>query len=134
MKTNTVKDCKIIDIKNKNTSSIDISSIVTKKFDVKRIYYLYDNNINRIRGEHAHLDLYQLIIGLNSGFKIKIDDGSNHKIINLNNSNFGLLIPPGIWRSLYDFKKDSVCLVFASEIYSENDYIRDYNEFKKYKK
>ena len=130
MKNNTVNDCKILNL-NYNTKLVNNIDI---PFEVKRIYYLYDIQNKSIRGEHAHKDLYQVIMGLNDGLKIKIDDGQNQKIFNLNNPNQGLLIVPGIWRSLTEFFPESICLVLASELYSEEDYIRDYNEFLNFKK
>lgn len=133
MKNSTVFDCKIIDF-NKQSNNITIENKMDIPFDVKRIYYLYDVKNSSIRGEHAHKDLFQVIFGLNQGLKIKIDDGQNKKIFNLNNSNQGLLIVPGIWRSLTKFFPESICLVLASELYSEEDYIRDYNEFLNFKK
>jgi len=133
MKNSTVFDCKIIEF-NKQSNNITIENKMDIPFDVKRIYYLFDVKNSSIRGEHAHKDLFQVIFGLNQGLKIKIDDGQNKKIINLNNSNQGLLIVPGIWRSLTEFFPESICLVLASELYSEEDYIRDYNEFLNFKK
>ena len=133
MKNNTVFDCKIIEFK-KQSNNITIENKIDIPFDVKRVYYLYDVQNKSIRGDHAHKDLYQVIMGLNDGLKIKIDDGQNKKIFNLNNSNQGLLIVPGIWRSLTEFFPESICLVLASELYSEEDYIRDYNEFLNFKK
>jgi len=133
MKNSTVFDCKIIEF-NKQSNNITIENKMDIPFDVKRIYYLYDVKNSSIRGEHAHKDLFQVIFGLNQGLKIKIDDGQNKKIFNLNNSNQGLLIVPGIWRSLTEFFPESICLVLASELYSEEDYIRDYNEFLNFKK
>jgi len=128
MKNNTVFDCKIIEFKKQN-NNITIENKLDIPFDVKRIYYLYDVNNSSIRGEHAHKDLFQVIFGLNQGLKIKIDDGQNVKTFNLNNPNKGLLIVPGIWRTLTEFSPESICIVMASELYSEEDYIRDYNEF-----
>ena len=130
MKNNTVNDCKILNL-NYNTRLVNKIDI---PFEVKRIYYLYDIKNKSIRGEHAHKDLYQVIIGLNEGLKIKIDDGQNMKTYNLDNPNQGLLIVPGIWRSLTDFSSESICLVLASELYSEDDYIRNYKEFLNFKK
>jgi hypothetical protein len=103
-------------------------------FQVKRIYYLYDIPSNEVRGGHAHKGLYQLVIGASGSFNINLNDGINDKIIFLNRPDSGLLIVPGIWRDLSEFSSGSVCLVFASEIYSENDYIRDYEEFLTLKK
>ena len=130
MKNNTVNDCKILNL-NYNTRLVNNIDI---PFEVKRIYYLYDIQNKSIRGEHAHKDLYQVIIGLNEGLKIKIHDGQNVKTYILDNPNQGLLIVPGIWRSLTEFSPKSICLVMASELYSEDDYIRNYNEFLNFKK
>ena len=73
-------------------------------------------------------------ISINTNFNVNLYDGVDKKTIFLNRPDFGLLIVPGIWRDLSDFSSGSVCLVFASEVYSENDYIRDYNEFINLKK
>lgn len=135
MKNNTVDSCKIIDLKqNKTNGIINIENNIDIPFDVKRLYYLYDISDNSIRGEHAHKELNQLIIGLNKGLTITLDDGENKKTLILDNMNQGLLIVPGIWRTLSDFSAESICLVLASELYTEADYIRNYNEFLNYKK
>ena len=127
---NTVNDCKILNF-NPNTKLINNINI---PFEVLRVYYLYNIKNKSIRGEHAHKNLCQVIIGLNEGLKIKIDDGKDQKIFNLDNPNQGLLIVPGIWRTLTEFYPNSICLVLASELYCEDDYIRNYNEFLKFKK
>lgn len=132
MKKTTIENCSLIPL-NTEGQSIDIECLTKTKFEIKRVYYLFDTQKNAIRGMHAHIDLYQFIVGLNSGFDIELDDGENKIKYQLNNLNYGLLIPPGIWRVLSNFQKDSVCVVFASEKYIEADYIRNYNEFKEYK-
>ncbi len=101
-------------------------------FDVKRIYYLYDIPGGEVRGGHAHKKLRQLIIAASGSFDVLIDDGQNKKIVTLNRPNFGLLVVPGIWRELLDFSSGSICLVLASEVYENDDYIREYESFKKY--
>jgi len=102
-------------------------------FDVNRIYYLYDIPAGSDRGGHAHKELRQLIIAASGSFKIILDDGLNKQEVTLNNPNKGLLLPPGLWRELIDFSSGSLCLVLASHIYCESDYIRDYAEFKNFK-
>jgi hypothetical protein len=137
MKNSTVNDCKTIQlskIHNKEGNITIIENNLHIPFEVKRIYYLYDIPSNEARGGHAHKELYQLIIGASGSFNINLNDGVNDKTIFLNRPDFGLLIVPGIWRDLSDFSSGSVCLVLASEIYSENDYIRDYNDFITFKK
>lgn len=132
MKNSTVNDCKIIQLSKIHNRAGNITIVENNldiPFDVKRIYYLYDVPSNETRGGHAHKELYQLVIGASGSFNINLNDGRNNKTIFLNRPDFGLLIVPGIWRDLSNFSSGSVCLVFASEIYSENDYIRNYDEF-----
>jgi len=130
-----MKNCRIIDFKK--IGNIDIGFLIALEgnreipFDIKRIYYIY-NVPNKIkRGFHAHKRLKQVLICVSSSVKIKVDNGSEKKIIELNNPNKGLYIGPGIWREMYDFDKSVVLLVLASEYYNEEDYIRDYEEFLK---
>ncbi len=111
-------------------------SIIEKEtipFDIKRVYYLYDIPSDSSRGGHAHKNLYQFLVALSGSFDVLIDDGKNKKVITLNKPDKGLLILPGIWRELNNFSAGSVCLVTASEVFDENDYIRNYDEFIKYK-
>jgi uncharacterized RmlC-like cupin family protein len=100
-------------------------------FSIKRVYYLYDVPLNGERGGHAHKNLFQVLIALNGSFEIFLDDGKKTKKIVLNRPDIGLYIPNGIWREMNKFSKNSVCLVLASDDYDENDYIRNYQEFKK---
>ena len=102
-------------------------------FSIKRVYYLYDIPGGESRGGHAHKELYQLMIAVSGSFDVLLDDGSNRKIVKLNRPNYGLLIVPGIWRELFEFSSGAVCLVLASEVYKEEDYIRDYSSFINYK-
>jgi hypothetical protein len=137
MKNSAIDDCKVIQLSKIHNRAGNITIIENNldiPFQVKRIYYLYDIPSNETRGGHAHKELYQLIIGTSGSFNINLNDGVNDKTIFLNRPDLGLLIVPGIWRDLSDFSSGSVCLVFASEIYSENDYIRDYDEFLTLKK
>lgn len=132
MKNSTVDDCKIIQLSkifNRAGNITIIENNLDIPFEVKRIYYLYDVPSNETRGGHAHRELFQLVVGASGSFNINLDDGVNKKTFFLNKPDFGLLIVPGIWRDLSDFSSGSVCLVFASEKYSEFDYIRDYDEF-----
>lgn len=135
MKTK-INDCSIIELGKLNCQSINYPILDNKlniPFIVKRIYYLFEIPKGETRGGHAHKALFQIIVAANGSFDIILDDGETKKIVSLNDPNIGLLIVPGIWRELINFSKDSVCLVFASEVYSEDDYIRDYDIFLKYK-
>jgi hypothetical protein len=100
-------------------------------FDIKRVYYLYDVPGGGERGGHAHKQLSQLIIAMSGSFDVILDDGENKKRVHLNRSYQGLYICPMIWRELDNFSSGSVCLVLASNLYSEDDYFRNKHEFMK---
>lgn len=103
-------------------------------FDVKRIFYLYGITKGESRGSHAHKKCHQFLVAIAGSFNVQLDDGNSHKTVLLSQSNKGIHVPPGIWASETDFSVGATCLVLASHIYEEQDYIRDYNEFKKLKK
>ena len=105
----------------------------TIPFDIKRVYYLYDVPSDAYRGGHAHKEQLELLIALSGSFEVTLDDGKSKRSIILNKPNKGLLIPKGIWRELQDFSSGSVCLVLASDVFDEEDYIRDYNDFLSFK-
>ena len=114
----------------------NISVVENKKtipFEIKRAYYLYDIPGGESRGGHAHKELSQLIIAASGSFSVTLDDGNVKRTFLLNRPYQGLLIVPGIWRTLDDFSSGAVCLVLASEKYDEMDYIRDYQKFVTYK-
>lgn len=102
-------------------------------FTLKRVYYLYDVPSGSERGGHAHIDQQELLIALSGSFDVVLNDGCDKKIVTLNKPNEGLLIPTGIWRELQNFSSGSVCLVIASDVFSERDYIRDYGTFVSFK-
>lgn len=135
MQKNSVYDCVILPLNKIHNRAGNITIVEGNKnvpFDVKRIYYLYDIPGGEDRGGHAHKELQQLIIAASGSFDVMLDDGINKKIVTLNRPNYGLLVVPGIWRELMEFSSGAICMVLASEIYKENDYLRDYNSFKMY--
>src|SRR5574344_1007237 len=105
----------------------------TLPFDVKRVYYLYDVPVGENRGSHAHKDLSQLIIAASGSFRVTLDDGKCKRSFFLNRPYQGLYVKPGMWRDLEDFSSGAVCMVLASEVYQAEDYIRDYDEFIKFR-
>lgn len=136
MKKNSVYDCVILPLNKIHNRAGNITIVEGNKnipFDVKRIYYLYDIPGGEDRGGHAHKELKQLIVAASGSFNVLLDDGINKKIVTLNRPDYGLLVVPGIWRELIEFSSGSICLVLASEVYSEQDYIREYSEYKTYK-
>lgn len=98
-------------------------------FEINRIYYIYDVPESFDRGAHAHKNLHQAIIPLNGSFTVAIDDGFKSKSFLLDNPSQALYICPMIWRVISNFSPGSICLVLASEHYSEDDYIRNYSDF-----
>ena len=137
MKETKVFDCTMIELSRHHSDRKGnitvIENGVTVPFDVKRTYYLYDVPGGESRGGHAHKDLHQLIVAASGSFTVTLDDGSVKRTFLLNRPYQGLLVVPGIWRTLDDFSSGAVCMVLASEGYDEADYIRDYNEFLKLK-
>ena len=101
---------------------------------MKRVYYLYDVPSDAYRGGHAHIDQHEFLVALSGSFNVTLkDNNGEEKIVTLNKPNQGLLIPNMIWRELDNFSSGSVCLVIASDIFIESDYIRKYNAFLNYK-
>ena len=98
-------------------------------FSVKRVYYMYDTLPGVRRGLHAHKSLEQIMVCIHGSCKILLDNGSEKKIVPLEKPYEGLYIANNIWREMYDFSDDAVLMVLASEIYQEEDYIRDYDTF-----
>src|SRR5438309_4235092 len=98
-------------------------------FDIQRIYYLYDVPGGAERGGHAHCALEQVFIALAGSFDVALDDGSQTRRFHLNRSYHGLYVPQMIWRDLDNFSSGAVCLVLASALYDEADYLRDYPSF-----
>ena len=108
-------------------------SVIEKEvipFDIKRVYYLYDVPSDAYRGGHAHKEQYEFLIALSGSFEVVLDDGFEKQKVMLNKPNKGLLIPTMIWRELENFSSGVVCLVLASDVFDEADYIRDYEQFK----
>ena len=103
-------------------------------FDIKRVYYIFDNKEGVRRGFHAHKNLEQVLVCVNGSCEILLDDGKEKSIIKLENRNEGLFIEKLVWREMFNFSADCVLMVLASDYYDEKDYIRDYNDFKNYLK
>lgn len=136
MQKSTIYDCMLVTLPKNHQVNGNLTSITNSQevpFDIKRIYYLYDVPGGNSRGGHAHKDLYQIMIALSGSFTVTLDDGQLKRNFLLNQPYQGLLIPPGLWRDLDDFSSGSICMVLASEVYSEDDYFRNYENFKDWK-
>ncbi len=128
-----VFDCSIIELdkhhENRRGNLTVVENGITLPFDVKRVYYLYDIPGGEGRGAHAHKQLEQLIVAVSGSFTVILDDGKSRRSFLLNRPYQGLYVKPGMWRDLVDFSSGAVAMVLASEVYRQEDYIRDYEEF-----
>ncbi len=127
-----LNQCKIVELPKITDPRGNLTFIEQDRhipFDIKRVYYLYDVPGGAERGGHAHLGLQQLIIAMSGSFDVILNDGYEEKRFHLNRSYYGLSVCPMIWRELDNFSSGSVCLVLASNLYDEADYIRDYQSF-----
>lgn len=133
----TVSDCSLIElpkIEHKSGNLTSIQNSIEIPYDIKRIFYLYDIPGGEERGAHAHIKCHQFLIAGSGSFDVMLDDGKSKELVTLSRPYKGLHIPPGIWASECNFSSGAICLVLASHIYEESDYIRDYQAFLEYKK
>lgn len=100
-------------------------------FHIKRVYFMYDTKSGVRRGGHAHKKLEQILVCMRGSCIVHLDNGSETKEVSLEKPYEGLYIGSNMWREMYNFSEDAVLTVFASEVYDESDYIRDYDEFLK---
>lgn len=134
MKT-SVYECSIVHLPKVHNEAGNITALENGRdipFDVKRVYYLYDVPGGAERGGHGHRNLQQFIVALSGSFDVLINDGSNKKVVHLDRPYIGLHMVAGIWRELINFSSGAICLVLASEKYTEADYIRDFEEYQNF--
>jgi hypothetical protein len=125
-------DCTVFElpkVKNRAGNITAVQNNIEIPFEIKRIFYLYDIPGGESRGAHSHKECHQFLIAASGSFEVLLDDGKTKRLIQLNRPNIGLHIPPGIWASEINFSSGSICLVFASHIYNEQDYLRNYDDY-----
>ena len=132
----SISDCRIIDLPKfldprGNLSFAEQNNQIP--FEIKRTYWIYDVPGGENRGGHAFRETEEFIIALSGAFDVIVDDGNERKTFSLNRSYYGLYIPKGMWREMENFSTNSLALEFASTVYDEGDYIRDYDEYLKLK-
>lgn len=128
----SVFDCSLIVLEKIHNRAGNISIIENNQqlpFEIKRIFYLYDIPGGESRGAHAHKECHQFLVAASGAFEVLLDDGKTKRLVQLNRSYQGLHIPPGIWGSEVNFSSGSICMVFASHVYNEQDYLRQYEDF-----
>lgn len=102
-------------------------------FKIERVYWIYDVPGGQMRGEHAFKKQQEMIVALSGSFDVVVDDGIVKHTFSLNRSYYGLYLPSGLWRHMQNFSTNSLAMVLSSTHYMEEDYIRHYSEFLKYK-
>jgi hypothetical protein len=130
----SLNECRIIDLPKISDPRGNLTFVESQNhvpFNINRVYYTYDVPGGAERGGHAHKELKQLIIAMSGSFDITLDDGFEKKTFHLNRSYFGLYVNTMVWREIDNFSSGSVCMVLASELYSEADYYREYEDFLK---
>ena len=100
-------------------------------FDIARVFYIYGSDDSVVRGQHANINSQFVLVNVAGTSKVKVDNGFESSIIELNKPMMGLYLDKMVWKEMYDFSQDSVLLVLASTHYDEKEYIRDYDEYLK---
>lgn len=135
---NTVFDCRLIELGKHKAGRRGNLTVVegeeTVPFEIKRVYYIYDVPGGESRGAHAHRHLQQLIVAASGSFHVVVDDGKRKQNFFLSHPDVALYMPRGLWGELTDFSAGAVALVLASDFFSEEDYIRDYDEYQDFVK
>lgn len=98
-------------------------------FDIKRVFYIYGSDAEVVRGQHANRETEFLMVNVGGTSKVRIDNGKESEIVELNRPGMGLYLPPMLWKDMYDFSPDSILLVLASRHYDAGEYIRDYDAY-----
>jgi len=136
LSNSTVYDCTLLHlgkVQNPAGNLTIVEGSLQVPFDVQRVYYLYDVPGGEARGGHAHRRLHQLIVAASGSFDLIISDGRTRRTFHLARPYMGVYMPAGLWRELDNFSSGAICLVIASHLYDEADYIRDYQQFVSWK-
>ena len=136
MKNTTIEDCRIVELGKHHGATGNLTVIENGKvenFDTQRVFFIYDIPGGVSRGGHSHKTLRELIIATSGSFEVYVNDGKNERSFLLNHPSKALLLPAGVWEELRNFSSGAVALVLASIPYSPEDYIRNFDEFIKYK-
>lgn len=131
-----ISDIKVVELPRFLDERGNLSVIEEEKdvpFKIQRSYWIYDVPGGEHRGGHAYKQNCEFIVALSGSFDVILDDGKERKTFSLNRSYYGLYVPKGLWREMDNFSTNSLALVLSSTKYDENDYIRDYEEFKRYR-
>lgn len=124
--------CKVLsfaDLGDERGKLVVIEGGMAVPFDIQRVFYIYGSDETVVRGQHANRESEFVLINVAGTSKVRITDGKEEFIVELNKPRMGVYIPKMIWKDMYDFSSDSVLLVLASTHYDGKEYIRDYDEY-----
>lgn len=125
-------DCKLIEFPQKGDDRghlVVIEGNTDIPFDIKRVFYIYGSDHGVVRGRHANYNSEFVLINVSGTSKVKVDDGKNQKVFDLDRPHIGIYLPKLVWKDMYDFSQDSVLLCLSSEHYDADEYIRDYDKY-----
>lgn len=131
-----ITDIKVVELPKFLDKRGNLSVIEERKdvpFKIQRSYWIYDVPGGEHRGGHAYKENCEFIVALSGSFDVILDDGEARMPFSLNRSYYGLYVPKGIWREMDNFSTNSLALILSSTKYDANDYIRNYDDFLKYK-
>jgi hypothetical protein len=132
----TIDDCRRIDLPKITSREGNITPVHGSRdipFDIVRIFYVYDVPGGEGRGAHAHRELQQFIVSVMGAFEVTLDDGTAKRTITLSRAYYGLYVPSTIWCELSGFSSGAVCVVLTSDHYREEDYIRNYDDYLRFR-
>ena len=128
----TLSDVQLINLPRIEDPRCNLSFIEEERhtpFKIERTYWIYDVPGGQLRGGHAFKEQKELIVALSGSFDVIVDDGKEQRTYSLNRSYYGLYLPPGLWRQMDNFSTNALAIILSSTEYSEDDYIRDYQDF-----
>ena len=128
------EQCKVLnfgDLGDERGKLVVVEGAMDIPFEIKRVFYIYGSDHEVVRGQHANRESEFVLINVGGTSKVRIDNGHSEAVIELNKPMMGLYIPTMVWKDMYDFSEDSILLVLASTHYDGQEYIRNYEEYKK---
>ena len=129
-----IEECKLLLFEQKGDERghlVIIEGNYDIPFDIKRVFYIYGSDKGVVRGRHANYNSEFVLINVAGTSKVRVDDGVNRKVFDLDRPHIGIYLPKLIWKDMYDFSPDSVLLCLSSEHYDADEYIRDYGDYLK---
>ena len=130
----TIGDCRTLEFPKVNDPRGNLTFVEGEReipFRIRRAYWIYGVPGGEERGGHAYHGLHEVIVALSGSFQVHVDDGVRRATHLLSRGYVGLYVPNMIWRQLESFSTNAICLILASELYDEADYIRDYAAFRR---